>query len=120
METIKYYYSEPINDTRVVVIGQTWYAKYIRTKKYPRMTICSILNRDTNTLRIGWSICSAKDKFVKEVGRQIAYERAKNNPNKVLTVGKDFNEACSREIRDQIFIDFYEKVVGSLFERCVF
>ncbi len=46
----------------------------------PRYTVCSILDDETRTLRFGVARCSSKDSFSKEVGRNLSYERALNNP----------------------------------------
>lgn len=114
METIKYYYSKPIKKAFTVVIGHDLYVKYYNDRKYPRMVICSILDRDKGTLSIGWSISSEKDKFVKETGKRIAYERARNNPNKIIKVRDGFNESDCSAIRYEIFNEFYDKTVGPL------
>lgn len=78
------------------------------------MVICSILDREKGILNIGWSIWSGKEKFVKECGKHLAYERARNAPNKTIKISDDFSTADSFWIRFEIFNEFYEKTLGSL------
>lgn len=45
----------------------------------PRYTVCSVLV-DDDTLQFGVARCSPKDQFSKEIGRNLSYKRAINNP----------------------------------------
>lgn len=44
-----------------------------------RTTVAGVVDTESNTLRIGTSACSVKDKFRKDKGRAIALGRAKSN-----------------------------------------
>lgn len=47
-------------------------------------TICLYFNKEE--IRVGVSICSEKDSFVKKIGRQISYDRCMNDPLFTLDV----------------------------------
>ncbi len=53
-----------------------------------RVVIAGIYDKDTNTIRIGKSECSPKDRFSKAKGRAIALGRAK----------------CPRELKEKEFV----------------
>ena len=92
MKTIKYYYSSAmcmgyypcVFDSHGDVIhwGVT---KTTKSKKLPRITVASVYDKDNNSMYFGVAICSPKDNFKKSEGRKIAYERAMNNPNVVVS-----------------------------------
>lgn len=95
MKKERYYYSTDlsISSLEVVttnsgeIIGTSDQVTPIR--KIPRITVCGILDTDTNTMSFGVSRCASKDTFVKTVGRSYAKERAEQKPYKVVSVGKD-------------------------------
>ena len=94
MKTVKYYYSEPFAVSNVpVVLGNNgqiidYYdgKKLTITKKLPKVTVASLYDPDTNSMSFGIAVCSPKDMFVKKIGREIALERAKNEP-KLKVIG---------------------------------
>ena len=57
-----------------------------KLRRIPRITICGILDSTKNTLTFGVSRCSAKDSFVKSIGRDLSYQRATTNPYKVVSI----------------------------------
>lgn len=96
MKNARFYYSLPLVKTAVVMVENSkfdtddilGYYSSSRTS-LPRITICSVLDREKNTLSFGAAICSAKDRFVKKIGRELSYKRAMENPMLVLPVTKD-------------------------------
>lgn len=94
MKTVKYYYSEPFAVSNVPVLlgnnGQVidYYdnKKLTITKKLPKVTVASVYDPDTNSMRFGVAVCSPKDMFVKSIGRELALERATNAP-KLTVIG---------------------------------
>lgn len=88
----RYYYSEPIKiGTADVFVGEDGSIEGVLSDpkvkcELPRATICGIWDTDTNKMSFGVSRCSSKDTFRKDVGRKLAYERALNNPSRVLTL----------------------------------
>lgn len=57
-----------------------------KLRRIPRITICSIFDPDKKTLTFGVSRCSAKDTFVKAIGRELAFKRTVTEPYKVISV----------------------------------
>lgn len=102
MKKPRYYYSLPLVKTDVIAVESDFLINNCifnpesiigvnkSLKPMPRVTICSILDTDEETLSFGAAYCSSKDRFVKEIGRQLSYERALNNPMRVVSV-KDQN-----------------------------
>ncbi len=86
----KYYYSKPLYQA-VTVLDSTGFSPNVIQRKgkvsnMPRMTVCAAVY-DDDTMSFGVAVCSSKDQFVKAIGRNLAQERAINNP--VLTVDID-------------------------------
>lgn len=73
----------------------------------PRYTVCSILDNDTRTLSFGIARCSGKDKFKKEIGRQLSLKRAMENPIYKVVVPED-----------QKISDVTVEVAAKLIEQC--
>lgn len=112
MEKIKYYYSKPISEEIVVSFSGNYYLKRRSKKRFPRMTICSILDTEKNTLSFGCTVCSTKDIFTKKEGRQYAYINAIEKPIKVINLSEgDFIRGISFDFVSGIFLDFYNKVI---------
>ena len=91
MNNIRYYFGSDLkianmevllgtNDT-VIAMGSL-----NRIKRIPRVTICGIFDPDKKTLTFGATRCSAKDAFVRSIGRNLAYKRAIAEPYKVVSV----------------------------------
>lgn len=96
MKNARFYYSLPMVKATVVMVEGSVFdtdnilGYYSHTKTpLPRITICSVLNKETNTLSFGVAFCSSKDRFVKKIGREISYKRALENPILTLPVTKD-------------------------------
>ena len=96
MKNARFYYSVPRSVVKALVVGTQdftlddvvgFYKSSIQPM--PRITICSLLNEDRTKLSFGVAVCSAKDRFVKKVGRELAYKRALEHPFKVAEVTKD-------------------------------
>lgn len=95
MKKSRFYYSTPSFETTVIITTDDNGEITVRPKSgakltsRPRMTICGILDTDTNTMSFGVSLCSAKDKFVRKVGKQLSEERAINKPILQIAVTKE-------------------------------
>ena len=93
MKKPKYYYSTPVTIKKSevlslnsgVIVGVSKKETY--KCRMPRITICGIYDDETDTLSFGLAKCSPKDQFVKSIGREIAYERALNDPICIVKVG---------------------------------
>ena len=83
----KYYYSDPAENTIEEYSTITGF-KVIGREPIPRITVCGIFDNETKLLRIGYSRCSIKDKFNKQVGRDLAQHRAEHKPVIVLQLAE--------------------------------
>lgn len=92
MNNIRYYFSsdlktanmEVLLGTNNTVIAMGSFVGHI--KRIPRVTICGIFDPDKKMLTFGVARCSAKDTFVRSIGRNLAYKRAITEPYKVVSV----------------------------------
>lgn len=90
----RYFYSEPysisncnfITDAEGYLIELKGEASF--RKNFPRITVCGVWNTETNVMTFGIATCSVNDTFVKKIGRELAYERALNNPVKSVDVNE--------------------------------
>lgn len=96
MKNARFYYSLPLVKATVVMVEDSSFdtdnilGYYSKTRQaLPRITICSVLDKETNTLSFGVALCSVKDRFVKEIGRELSYKRAIENPILTLPVTKE-------------------------------
>lgn len=115
METVKFYFS---NDFKVanmeVLLGTN--NKIVATgnivgsfTRIPRVTICGIFDPTKKTLTFGAARCSAKDTFVKAIGRELAYKRTITEPYKVISVADD--EKVS-EVFINTCLEIEEEIMG--------
>lgn len=89
MEKVRYYYSAPMYTTSVVVKSNhrgefdpekiVAYSKS-SMKAVPRLTICALLDTETNLMNFGIARCNPADNFCRAVGREIALKNAIENP----------------------------------------
>lgn len=93
MENVRFYYGMPLVDVKVRMVEGPEFDPYNvigyfsnTQTRCPRVTIAALYDEKESTLRFGVTLCSAKDRFIKKTGREIALERAKNNPIKVIPV----------------------------------
>lgn len=115
MEKVKYYYSKPVYAQNVQMFTDSegnilWINEKSTSspKRVTRVTIASIYDPDTNTLRFGSAVCSPKDIFVKSIGRQLAYTRATQRPEITVRVT---NRKKIREVSERYANDIIEKHV---------
>lgn len=108
MEKVRYYYSVPTYTVNVEVVddhrGGFDVSKIISmcestVKRVPRITVCSILNTETNVMSFGIARCNPSDNFCRRIGREVAYKNAKHCPVHVDTapnkdIGKWRVEIC--------------------------
>lgn len=108
MKTVKFYYSKPVHVRLAPIFtdvqGRPLYitsslketldeqahmflpSSTSVVRKMPRVVVASVYDADTNSMSFGVATCSPKDTFNKEIGRNLAEERARNNP-KLKIVG---------------------------------
>ncbi len=53
---------------------------YTPPSEQRRITVCGVIDEETQELNIGYTVCSPKDSFTRKRGRTIARGRAKANP----------------------------------------
>ena len=120
MIEIKYYYSKPTHirhlpvftDAKgdVIAICETLASK--RVKTLPRITVASVYDTDTRTMTFGVSVCSPKDQFVKEVGRQLAKERALTKPaNTVVAIRRSRIRETSKRYANELIANCLKRYV---------
>lgn len=89
MEKVRYYYSQPMYQASVVLRsnhrGEFDPAKIIAyskksMKEVPRLTVCAVLDTETNMMSFGYARCNPTDNFCRAIGRDVSYRRAKENP----------------------------------------
>lgn len=85
MEIIKYFYGAGF-ETKLESWNPVIGYKLLGLKQEPRISICGVLDTETNILKIGCARCSPKDQFIKKIGRKLAYDRALSNPMVTLTL----------------------------------
>lgn len=122
MKQIKFYYSKPVHVRSLPVLtddsGNVIFVMEkvgAKVKKMPRVTVASIYDPDTNTMTFGTAICSPKDVFKKEIGRELATKRAKQFPEHTIvgikrrkireTSRKYANELIAKHLRRYVHID---------------
>ena len=95
MKVIKYFYTEPLFMVKESTIVNRYGDEYYRqiTKdvltEFPRLTVCGIFDSETMKMNIGIAKCSSEDKFVKKIGREIAQDKAENNPTIILSISPE-------------------------------
>jgi len=98
--------------------------KYLKGKPFGCMV--SVVQGDT--ISLGWSLCSPRDEWDRDVAQSIAWARAtmcqdlvKNNPDLILTVpqslARDFEDFMFRSMKyfqtDELTLDYaYEYIVA--------
>jgi len=96
MKTERFFYSKPVNRTYFTgytdpYMGNLKEANAVvratKTIQLPRICICGIFDKDTNRISFGISRCSHKDQFVKKIAKDLARQRAIENPYAVIEVG---------------------------------
>ena len=120
MKTVKYYYSEPLAICNLPAIldrsGNIMRIadrKAATIKKLPRVTVASVYDRDTNTMRFGVAICSPEDMFVKEVGRELAKKRAQENPTAVVGIRRGKVRETSKTHANALINTYLSKYVST-------
>ena len=83
METIKYYYTQPVYEYKGLCVGGIPLSpgNFKRGKRY---TFSIVFNDEDHTIKVGMAICNESDNFSKKIGRKISTERARNNPIYVI------------------------------------
>lgn len=89
----KYYYGSTSNPAEVEMYHPIFGFEKLGKITLPRVTVCGIFDNETKVLKIGYSRCSPKDIFIKKIGKELAYNRAKSNP--VITMILSDNEVLS-------------------------
>ena len=74
--------------------------------------MASVYDTDTRIMVFGVAACSPEDQFVKEIGRNLAKERALSKPvNKVVVAHRDKVGEISRRYADQLISKRLKKYV---------
>jgi len=119
MKTVKFYYSKPVHIRLIPVMtdsqGEVSFvmpntSRIVKT--LPRITVASIYNAKENIMSFGVAVCSPKDTFKKSVGRKLAEDRARINPNiKITNIKKGCIRRVSKRYANQLIAEFLEKDV---------
>ena len=115
METVKFYFSNDFKVANMEVLLGTNNTVVAtgnivgRLTRIPRITICGIFDTTKKTLTFGAARCSAKDTFVKAIGRELAYNRAITEPYKVISVAD--GEKIS-EVFINTCLEIEEEIIG--------
>lgn len=113
MKTVKYYYSAPVHIRHIPVLtddeGKVLFV-YDKVepsvKRVPRITIASVYDPVKNQMTFGAAICSPKDVFKKETGREIAEKRARKFPEITIC---NIKRGKIREVSKRYANDLIEK-----------
>lgn len=98
MKNARFYYSVPLNTVSAIAVNQNFDLDGIlgiykaSSQSMPRITICTILNEDRTQLSFGVAVCSKKDRFIKKVGRDLAYKIASEDPIFIADVKNSISE----------------------------
>jgi hypothetical protein len=103
MKHERFYYSEDLTISNLEVLtasdGNIVASGNLQPKrKFPRLTICGLYDKDNSELSFGVARCSGNDSFVKSTGRNLARERALKSPYKKVHVN------TAKKVHD-VFID---------------
>lgn len=116
MKKVKYYYSAPAHLVTLPALtddnGNVLYVYdkiSAKVKRFPRITVASVYDPDNNVMKFGAAVCSPRDLFVKKIGRDLAEERANNNPEITIT---GINRKKIREASKKYANDLIEKYLA--------
>ena len=81
-QVIKYYYTKPIDIiTKKIIQSKNVTKEVITNHKFGiRQTYAYVWDIKTNTIRIGIATCNTDDKFTKNIGKHISFNRASTKP----------------------------------------
>lgn len=113
MESVKYFYTPALQvrsfnlicdgDGEVIETAPDFGGTFV--KDLPRMVVCSLYDRDNRKMYFGSAVCSSKDNFNKKTARELSYERAKNNPQKVVQLDEMDNVASVSRFTVQLIMN---------------
>lgn len=110
MRKPRYYYGPDISiktvDMLAVNDNLLCEQRIIKTKHFPRITICGIYDDETETLSFGAAICSPKDRFVKSIGRDLAFKRANEEPCKIVS------DVPIKDLLDRFYEEAFNLEIG--------
>lgn len=116
MKKERFYYGEDITlanlevvlsrDRNIVATG-----RLSNQGKFPRVSICGIYNDEEHTMTYGVALCSSKDVFKKDMGRELSRKRAQEKPYCVINTRgyKSVSEAFienARKIEQEVLVSF--------------
>ena len=115
MKKVRYYYSQPMYKVNTIVLSNhrgefdpdkiIAYSKSWMTE-IPRLTICAILNTETNEMSFGVAKCNPSDSFCRAIGRDVSLKNAMENPVLVAIAPKQdigiWRMKICRQIEDKI------------------
>ena len=92
MKKSRFYYSTPEFKAQVLLTQENGenviYPLPGKLESLPRITICGLLDTETNILSFGAAVCSANDQFEKRIGRELSEKRALEKPLLKVSVTK--------------------------------
>ena len=119
MKVTKYYYSKEAHIRKLpVVTDQSGEVLYVidhteaETKKLPRITVASVLDKDENKMYFGVAVCSPKDMFSKQIGRDLAFKRAIETPDVSVYITRiSSTRNISKRYANTLIAKYLEKYV---------
>lgn len=116
----RFYYTDPMYESEVKMLflddkTPVAYKKPMNKLAFPRLTICGIWDTDKNTMSYGVAKCCFKDRFEKKVGRRLAYNRALEDPIRVIKIS-DIKNVSTTFIEEAQNIEYehYAKLVDKM------
>lgn len=119
MKTIKYYYSKPVHIRLLpVATNSQGDVEFVMSntsqivKTLPRVVVASVYNPKEKIMSFGVAVCSPKDVFKKSIGRKLAEDRARINPNvKVKIIKRGSIRSVSKRYANQLIAQHLDKDV---------
>lgn len=113
MESVKYFYTPALQvrsfnlicdgNGEVIETPPAFGGTFV--KDLPRMVVCSLFDKDSKKMYFGSAVCSSKDDFSRKTAQKLSYERAKNNPQKVVQLDEMDNVASVSRFTVQLIMN---------------
>lgn len=66
-----------------------------------RLTATAVVDVDANQIKVGFSLQSNQDKFIKRIGRRVSEQRAMKNPNLSLSLSLHMEKNEITDLKDE-------------------
>ena len=91
MKKERFYYGDDVTLANLEVVlnntGDIVASGALKTKyKFPRVSICGVYDNENQTMTYGVALCSHKDVFKKNIGRELSRKRAYENPYRIVDI----------------------------------